>query len=264
MKLVALRNIAAQALKPRRFAVMTDKVFERIAERRRKASESENMAWIRSNLSDYADVARKLDSSLWQQSLARAKEIEASSEKILSCIPYDLGGGGVYPFLHFLVRYMKPRNAVETGVAAGFSSYAFLDALEMNGSGTLYSSDFPYFRLPHPEQYIGILVPSHLRTRWRLLIDGDQRNLARIVGELGGAIELFHYDSDKSYIGRKRAMDAVQPRLDKNAVIIMDDIQDNSFFRDYVLKRAGNSYKVFEFGGKYVGMVGEPTRGTVV
>ena len=229
MKLAVLKNIMVQALKPRRFAVMIGKVFERVAERHGKTSNPDYMEWIRCNLSDFAALAQTLDSSLWQESVARSREIELSARKTLKLIPHDLGGGGVYPFLHFLVRYIKPRNIVETGVAAGFSSFAFLDALEMNGSGRLYSSDFPYFRLPHPEQYIGILVPAELRGRWHLHIDGDQRNLAQIALELNGAIDLFHYDSDKSYIARKRAVSAIESRLGDDAFAIMDEIQDNFF-----------------------------------
>ena len=75
-------------------------------------------------------------------------------------IQYNLGGGADYPLLYFLTRYLNPENVLETGVAAGFSSYAILSALQKNRKGTLYSSDFPYLRIKNPERYIGIVVEN--------------------------------------------------------------------------------------------------------
>ena len=35
----------------------------------------------------------------------------------------------------------------------------------------------------------------------------------------------------------------------------MDDIQDNSFFYDFVIKNKLNKWKIFSFENKYVGMI---------
>ncbi len=87
---------------------------------------------------------------------------------------------------------MKP------GVAAGWSSCAILEALEVNGSdGRLFSSDFPYIRQRDSAAEIGTLVPAKFRERWRLAVDGDRVNLPRFLDEIK-TIDLFHYDSDKS------------------------------------------------------------------
>ena len=91
------------------------------------------------------------------------------------------------------------------------------------------SNDFPHFKLAHPERYIGILVPADFRGRGHHCIDGDQRNLAQTAFELGSAIDLPQYDSDKSYIARKRAVSAIESRLGDDAFAIMDEIQDNFF-----------------------------------
>lgn len=128
-----------------------------------------------------------------------------------------------------MARYYKPQVIVETGVAAGFSSQAFLSALEENGNGKLYSSDFPYFRLEDSEQYIGVLVEARLRVNWQLYVQGDEINLKAILPQVK-QIDLFHYDSDKRYKGRNAAQALVKPKLSANAVLIMDDIQDNAFF----------------------------------
>ena len=75
---------------------------------------------------------------------------------------HDLGGGGAYNIIYFLTRLIKPKIIFETGVGAGYSTYAFLTAIKENNLGTLYSSDFPYFRLNKPERYIGFLVTDDL------------------------------------------------------------------------------------------------------
>ncbi len=170
-----------------------------------------------------------------------------------------MGGGGIYPFLYFITLFTKPDCIVETGVGAGFSSYAFLAAIKVNGRGKLYSSDFPYFRLPDPESYIGIVVEESLKDNWELYIDGDEANLPRILNSIK-EVDIFHYDSDRTYSGRKMAMSLIERSLSEDGIILMDDIQDNSFFRDYVEEKNAQSWYIFKFKGKYVGMIGKLTR----
>ena len=134
-----------------------------------------------------------------------------------------------------------------------------LSAMEMNDRGVLLSSDFPYFRLPNPEQYIGIVVPQELKSRLQLFVEGDRINLPQILGKVD-SIDIFHYDSDKSYSGRGYAISLIADYLSDRGVILMDDIQDNSFFHDLIGRSKPNSWFVFEFQGKYVEMIGTPER----
>lgn len=164
------------------------------------------------------------------------------------------GGGGHYPLLYFLTRYRKPAVVVETGVAAGFSSAAFLAAMNANGSGRLYSSDFSLFRLDHPESFIGRLVDDELRRNWTLRLKGDRSNLPAILREVG-SVDLLHYDSDKTHSGRAFALAQVESRLAPEAVVVMDDIQDNLFFHDHVRRRQSR-FRVIGFEGKSVGIIG--------
>ena len=74
----------------------------------------------------------------------------------------------------------------QTGVAAGWSSYAILESLKKNGQGQLYSSDFPYYRLEKPEQYIGILAKNEANiSNWYLDIEGDDKALPEILKRIG-------------------------------------------------------------------------------
>ena len=97
-----------------------------------------------------------------------ATEFRARAATKLDAMAVPLRGAGHFRLVHFLVRHLRPEVVLETGVGVGYTSQAILLALELNGSGTLYSSDFPYFRMDHPERYVGCLVDDELRHRWHL------------------------------------------------------------------------------------------------
>lgn len=248
-----MRNIVTAALTGTRGLVMLNKVVTRILEfpHGRKSGRS----WAESNSRPVGPFLRSLDPNLAREADEVAHELEQAANARLVGIPYDLGGGGCVPLLYFLVRCVRPETVLETGVAAGHSSAAILMALDRNDEGHLYSSDFPYFRLPGPEQYIGIVVAERLRSRWDLLIEGDRKNIPRIL-ERVPRVDLVHYDSDKSMRGRRWFTDTVAPHLSASAVVLMDDIQDNGFFRKYVSGRERGDWEIFDWDGKYVGVVG--------
>lgn len=244
-------NILTQASRPARLKVMAKKVLRRFERR----DVDENLKWLNENSVSFQDTVGMISPSLWQEACDAAAAIDRMARGKLSALPVQLGGGGATPYLYYLTRLKKPQVIVETGVAAGFSSQAFLEALEKNGFGRLFSSDFPYFRIADPEKYIGCIVDEHLKARWSLRIEGDETNIPAIVSEVE-RIDLFHYDSDKSYSGRAFAMDRVKPLLSEESIVVMDDIQDNSYFKDLVEGEDPSSWKVFRYGDKFVGLIG--------
>jgi predicted O-methyltransferase YrrM len=245
-----LRNIARNALRPHYLPVMARKVAARF----RPSHHDEAVRWAGERAEDLAEFGRALDADQWAASSAWAEEFRRDARARLDALAVPLGGGGQFQLVHFLVRHLRPRVVLETGVAAGWTSQAILTAMEANGVGTLYSSDFPYFRLDEPERYVGCLVDDTLRPRWHLALNGDRANLAAFLPEIG-TIDLVHYDSDKSVEGRQHVMDAIASRLSPEAVIVMDDIDDNTFFRDWIA-RTGRTCRVFARGRKFVGLTG--------
>jgi predicted O-methyltransferase YrrM len=236
-----------------RYAVgMLEKLFTRLNERIIKPPSADPMPWILGARTSLDDFCTKIDATLWEEAKNASQEIKSAADEKLSSLDIDLGGGGNFPLLYFLVCKMRPSVVVETGVAAGYSSKAILSALKKNESGRLYSSDFPYFRIRDPEKYIGYVVDDELRDGWTCLVKGDKRNLPDILSRIDH-IDIFHYDSDKSYSGRERAINLILPRMRRGGVVIMDDIQDNCHFEDFV-KKNHIVANVFEFWGKYVGM----------
>lgn len=249
-----LCNIALNSLKRRNFAVMAEKVGLRLRERTYASGKGEAAQWCARQAISWADFAAALDADLWCETQDACTKLQKKAEEKLKNVVVDLGGGGHYPLLYFMVRYMKPREVVETGVAAGWSSQALLLALRKNGGGKLFSSDFPYFRLKNPERYIGYIVDADLRESWTLLTAGDRYNLP-LIARLADTIDLFHYDSDKTYRGRAFALERLEPKFSETAAVLFDDIQDNFQFKDLVATRQW-PFRVFAFEGKYVGLTG--------
>lgn len=250
-----LINVARAAMNPRRFMVMSKKALRRVADERGSLSSDANRAWLEEHAQDFEVMASGIDAELLREAQTFGEQLRERAKQVLPTLGVRLGGSGFVELLYFLTRLRQPECAVETGVAAGFSSQAILTALDRNGSGTLHSSDFPYFRLPDPERFIGVLVEERLKYRWRLHLDGDEANLPRILADVP-AIDLFHYDSDKSYAGRRRALELIEPNCTPDTLIVMDDLQDGSFFCDHVTERGISAYTVLRFQGKFVGVIG--------
>jgi hypothetical protein len=242
------------ALSFKKFKVMLTKVRRRAYDGHPQLSSEENLAWCSKHALDIADLLNKKNADLWKESVFQTDILEQEAGVLLRSLPFDLGGGGATPLLYFLTRLLMPVTTVETGVASGHSSLTLLTALEKNGAGLLYSSDFPYFRIPESEKYVGLLVPSAKRANWRLFTEGDSINLRKII-RLIDRIDLFHYDSDKSYLGRWEALKIVSPYFTTETVIVIDDIQDNSFFHDYITANPQFRWAVLDYKNKFVGLL---------
>ena len=230
--------------------VVASKLLKRFERRHRDAA----TAWAREQAVEIETWSRDRDGVLWAETETIRDRIQAESGAILRSLPVPLGGAAAFPLLYFVARRYRPQVMVETGVAAGWSSRGLLEAGKANGGGRLYSSDFPYLRIPDPERYIGCLVPEDLRTSWHLDIRGDRYALPALTTTLD-RIDLFHYDSDKSASGRRFALEVVTSMLAEDAVVIMDDINDNLFFKNWT-ESIGVRPRMFHYCGKYIGALG--------
>jgi predicted O-methyltransferase YrrM len=228
-----IRNVLANALNPKMRPEMIRKLF--IRPRYGFKEHLQALEWAAKRVQHIEEWAHQREPLLWNESERFANELRMTSSGILQLLAsrgVDLGGGGSIELLYFMVRLRQPNLVLETGVAAGWSSWAILAALERNGSGRLKSSDFPYFRIQDPERYIGILVPDDLKHRWDFAVEGDRKNLSTLLTD-SDRVDLVHYDSDKSRPGRDWFVKAVEPYLSPGAVLIWDDIEDNLAFRDH-------------------------------
>jgi len=249
-----LINILSNIIKNRSFKI----IFKKFLKRFEKNNSSKALRWAQENhYITTEEFCSNIDKKLFDLVTQETREIEKKSLIKINNLNLDLGGGGNFILLNFLVRKLKPNIVVETGVGAGWSSLFILDGLKKNNYGKLYSSDFPYFRYKNPDKFVGYLVDDdELKKYWQLSIEGDSIALPKILSSIKDqCIDLFHYDSDKSYSGRSYAIDLLQKKFTQNTVIIIDDIQDNLHFRDFV-KENSLEFTVLEFQQKYVGIIG--------
>lgn len=230
--------------------------FKKICRRLEPATSDEALRWILSNGTMTTETyCRNHSPSLWEETQSFGKVMEQKRESLVEVLPNEIGGAADYLLLYFVTRLARPEFSLETGVAAGWSSYAVLEALHRNRFGRLFSSDLPYFRINEAERYVGAVVPDSRRSRWSLALDGDDRAVPRFLSTIPqGALSLFHYDSDKSYASRAEVTRLIEPWLSPGATLIMDDIQDNTFFRDWVTEK-GLEFTIIEFNQKYLGII---------
>ncbi|MEM1568444.1 MAG: class I SAM-dependent methyltransferase [Thermofilaceae archaeon] len=108
--------------------------------------------------------------------------------------------------LYILIKAIKPKVVVETGVSAGRSSGFILQALHENGEGYLYSID--------PDPNVGWAIPNYLRYRHKLFIGTSKDILPKLVQELQ-MIDIFLHDSLHTYDNMIFEYKTVWPALKK-------------------------------------------------
>jgi len=156
-------------------------------------------------------------------------------------------------WLYSKVKTREPEVVVETGVCNGASTHVILSALNENGSGHLYSIDYPYysdesledFREKTFEHYGGAaipsdkepgwIVPSNLRTRWSLIEGKSQDELPDLLRKLE-SVDLFIHDSEHSYDCMIFEYSTVWPSISEGGLLISDDIEWNTAFADFSKK----------------------------
>jgi Methyltransferase domain len=147
------------------------------------------------------------------------------------------GDAGFVRAIWCLVRHLKPRNVIETGVAHGVTSRFILEALERNGSGHLWSIDRPPME-PEWKKEIGIAVGNCFQQRWTYVLGSSRRRLPGLLSRLG-EIDLFVHDSLHSERNVRFEMDRAWANLRPGGAIVVDDIDVNRGFHSFVESFSG-------------------------
>lgn len=159
-----------------------------------------------------------------------SQEFQEAQEK-RSKFPADRGGPGDINLLYHLCEHIGGKRVLETGVAFGWSSLALLLSLKNREGALLVSTDMPYAKTDSSD-YVGSVVPNHLKEKWELIRHPDRQGLPKALTILP-EIDMCHYDSDKSYEGRMWAYPKLWGALKPGGVFISDDIGDNFAFKDF-------------------------------
>lgn len=172
---------------------------------------------------------------LWPQIIdeLEAKGIRVGPESFLG---WNDGDAGFVRAIWCLVRHLRPRNVIETGVAHGVTSRVILEALERNGLGYLWSIDRP--TLNHTwHARIGIAVAGRLRTRWSFIRGSSRVHLRRVLSKVG-EVDLFIHDSLHTERNVRFEMDHAWAALRPGGAIVVDDIDANWGFHTFKQSRS--------------------------
>lgn len=197
-----------------------------------------SIAAYRKRLVDVAELPRQLASRYY---LANSLPMQSASS-----------GGSIGPLneaLYFIVRALRPKTIVETGVARGFSTAYLLQALHDNEFGELLSIDLPItdprgqinedgvrdsVYVSSPDE-TGEVVPPVLRNRWTLL-RGSSKDLLPEVLSKYHPIDIFFHDSSHSYQNMWWEYNVAWPHIRPGGWLLSDDVSWNSAFADFSRK----------------------------
>lgn len=194
----------------------------------------------------------------------RFQDVWSDARARVARCPVRMGGGAFCDLLFEVSKLSNANRVVETGVAYGWSSLAFLLALRPSG-GHLTSIDMPYPGRGN-DSHVGCAVSQTYRDLWTLERYPDSIALPRVLRRLDGPLDLFHYDSDKQYEGRIWAYPLAWRYLRAGGWLISDDIDDNTAFRDFCEHLNLQPLVVHGIGAgsnkdRYVGLLQKPVGG---
>jgi predicted O-methyltransferase YrrM len=152
-------------------------------------------------------------------------------------------------FLYWLVRRLKPKMIVQTGVSNGLSSAFMVLALAKNGGGgRLRAIDLPaVFNPDDPDWTVkgnvyGVAIPEGKGSGWivpdayRDLIEvwsGDAKVLmSKLVDEVT-SIDLFFHDSDHTYDHMMFEFREAKRKLNVGGLMVADDVSWNASLWDF-------------------------------
>lgn len=210
-------------------------------------------------VSRFFDSPQEYEGYVEELADGRASDVRARALEEYARLTGESGVGGVDTGTgtryYALVRKLEPEVLLETGVCNGLSTFYLLSALDANGTGTLYSIDYPFradesleeFRRETFEGYGGAAIPSdkdpgwiipdELRSRWELTIGRSQRELPHLLVDLD-AIEFFAHDSEHSVPCMLFEYELAWEWLRPGGILVSDDVDWNHAFATFTEVRA--------------------------
>jgi len=107
---------------------------------------------------------------------------------------------------YLIIRLMRPKIVVETGVSAGRASAFMLKALEDNNYGYLYSID--------PDPNAGYAIPGVLKKRWFFIPKKSSEALPSLLERLD-QVDMFLHDSLHTFENMMYEFKTVWPFITK-------------------------------------------------
>jgi len=167
-----------------------------------------------------------------------------------SKLKYKMGGMAHLNLIYNLMLHFKPKTILETGVAFGWSTLVFYLSKKINSSVISVDLSYP---TASSDKFVALALPSNIKKKINLL-RGIDYNYLKSFNQNKKHFDFIHYDSDKSYEGRKKNYELIWNILKKKGCFISDDISDNRAFYDFIKLKKINFY-IIKLSNKYVGIV---------
>ena len=158
----------------------------------------------------------------------------------------ELPQGGL---LYLLVRSLRPRRVIETGVRPGYSTAWILAALDRTGSGELTSLG------PGPtsgrapgvhDVTVGQFVAPSLRSRWTLVLGNTEEHLRGIL-QGRTDLDLFLFDNGPDVQRARFELHSAWSALSPRGVLLAHQIDANSAWTEFC-RLQGVSPQAFDLG----------------
>ena len=160
--------------------------------------------------------------------------------------------------LYWLIRQLKPRTVVETGVCNGFSTGLIALALDQNRNGgkvhaigraKIFDSMDPFWtekgrrdgEVVVGGQNLGWMIPDAYRNCVELY-SGEAESVLPDLVDRTESIDLFFHDSDHSYDHMMFEFNEAARKLSKSGVIVADNIAWNASLWDFADKYGVPAY----------------------
>ena len=91
------------------------------------------------------------------------------------------------------------------------------------------------------------------KKNWELFRLPDLNGIPLVINKVT-KVDICHYDSDKSYLGRKWAYPILWNSLKKNGIFISDDISDNNAFLEFVVQ-INKKPSIIKYKNQYLGLI---------
>lgn len=139
--------------------------------------------------------------------------------------------------IYVIVRTLKPRTVVETGVAYGISSTCILEGMARNNKGELHSVDI--------NMNSGAVIPQELRPRWSLVTGRSSDVLTPLLERLK-EMDMFVHDSSHTYENMAWEFNVAWPYLSNGGILASDDIHANNAFIEFSRKVGRTPRLIYE------------------
>lgn len=242
-------------LRPKYYSQLWSLVFQKLKSEAKENTRSESEAWCNNHAISTEEAILEIGGKFKVNIEEKHHEIFEEAHSKVENLPVKMGGGGDMNLLYYLSEYIQAQKVIETGVAHGWSSLAILLSLSQRSGSRLISTDMPYAKMGN-ENFVGCVVPDQLKNKWTLLRLADKSGLPKALMQFD-EIDLCHYDSDKSYEGRKWAYPKLWNKLRSGGLFISDDVGDNIAFKEFA-ESMEIKPTIVKFKSQYIGILNKP------